>query len=86
MNGMFNGSIDIPAAALYGTGFELPISVEDLKAVARKNILSTAEACNLLECTRQNVAYMVNQQQLEPLKKEDTGSLYLKGELLQTRW
>ncbi len=82
----FNDSIDIPAAKLYSTGFELPLTVEDFKTVTRKNILSTAEACSLLECTRQNIAYMVDQQQLKPLKKEESGSLYLKGELLQTRW
>ena len=82
----FNNSIDIPAAILYEAGLELPVSVEDFKAIVKKNVLSTAESCKLLECSRQNIAYMVSQQQLTPLKKDDAGSLYLKGELLQTRW
>ena len=82
----FNNSIDIPATLLYEAGFEIPVSVEDFKVIVKKNILTTAEACKLLKCSRQNVAYMVSQQQLIPLKKDDTSSLYLKGELLQTKW
>lgn len=82
----FNNSIDLPAAMLYEAGSELPLSVDDFKDVIKKNVLSTAESCSLLECSRQNIAYMVSQQQLIPLKKDDTGSLYLKGELLRTRW
>ena len=71
---------------LYEAGCELPLSVDDFKDAIKKNVLSTAESCSLLECSRQNVAYMVSQQQLIPLKKDDTSSLYLKGELLQTKW
>ena len=71
---------------LYEAGFELPLSVGDFKTVIEKNVLSTAESCSLLECSRQNIAYMVDRQQLAPLKKDDAGSLYLKGELLRTRW
>ena len=82
----FNDSMDLPSSTLYETGFELPLTVDDIKTVVEKNVLSTAESCSLLQCSRQNIAYMVDRRQLVPLKKDDTGSIYLKGELLQTRW
>lgn len=82
----FNNFIDLPASTLYEIGFEIPFTVDDIKTVVEKNVLSTTESCSLLECSRQNIAYMVDLQQLVPLKKDDMGSLYLKGELLQTRW
>ena len=52
----------------------------------RKNVLDTTESSNLLECTRQNISYLVNQEQLEPIKEEVRGNLYLKGEVLSTKW
>ena len=81
----FSDSIDVPAARLYEAGTAIPLSLDDLKTVVEKNVLSTAESCSLLECSRQNIAYMVSQHQLTPLKKDDAGSLYLKGELLKTK-
>lgn len=82
----FNDSIDIPAGTLYEAGVVIPLKLKDFKAFVRKNVLDTTESSNLLECTRQNISYLVNQQQLEPIKEEVRGNLYLKGEVLSTRW
>lgn len=82
----FNDSIDIPAGTLYEAGVVIPLKLKDFKAFVRKNVLDTTESSNLLECTRQNISYLVNQQQLEPIKEEVRGNLYLKGEVLSTKW
>ena len=52
----------------------------------KKNVLDTTEVCDILECTRQNVAYMIKRQMLSPVKKEAKGNLYLKGEVLKNKW
>jgi hypothetical protein len=78
----FNLSIDIPAWLLYQSGTEIPLSLKDFKSFLQNNILDTAECCDILECSRQNVAYLVKQGQLTPVKKEVRGNLYLKGEVL----
>ena len=49
-------------------------------------MLDTTESCNLLECSRQNISNMVNQQKLTPVKEEVRGNLYLKGDVLRTMW
>ena len=82
----FNDSIDIPANVLYESGIYIPLRLNDFLAFVQKNVLDTTESCNILECSRQNVAYMVKQQQLAPIKEEVKGNLYLKGEVLRNKW
>ena len=82
----FNDSIDIPAAVLYEAGESIPLKLKDFVSFVQRNILDTTDSCNILECTRQNIAYMVKQQQLTPIKEEVKGNLYLKGEVLNNKW
>lgn len=81
----FNESIDIPAYMLYQQE-EISIKSEDFLLFVKKNILDTSDCCNALECTRQNISYMVKQQQLIPLKEDVKGNLYLKGDILKQKW
>ena len=78
----FNNSIDIPAAELYKTGTKLPLSKSDFINFVRKNILDTSEVCDILECSRQNLAYLINKDQLRPIKEDVKGNLYQKGDVL----
>ena len=82
----FNDSIDIQASVLYEAGELIPLKLSDFKVFMQKNMLDTTESCNLLECSRQNISYMVNQQKLTPVKEEVRGNLYLKGDVLRTMW
>lgn len=82
----FNDSIDIPASVLYEKGMSIPLSRNDFLCFARNNILDTTESCVLLECSRQNLAYMVKQEQLVPVKNDMKGNLYLKGDVIKNEW
>ena len=83
---VFNDSIDIPAAVLYETGVKIPIKLSDFIAFIRKNVYDTTESCYMLECSRQNISYLVKQQQLSPVKEEVKGNLYLKGDIINNQW
>lgn len=82
----FNDSIDIPADILHDEGIAIPLSMKDFKAFVKKNILDTTESCNMLQCSRQNISYMVSRGQLVPVKEEVRGNLYLKGDVLHVMW
>ena len=82
----FNDSIDIPAAILYESGVYIPLKLKDFIAFVQNNILDTSDSCNILECSRQNISYLVKQQQLVPVREEVRGNLYLKGEVLNHKW
>lgn len=79
----FNDSIDIPAATLHGAGTKIPLKPDDFSSFVRNNVLDTTQACEILECTRQNLQYMVKNGQLNPLRENVKGNLYLKGDLLR---
>lgn len=82
----FNDSIDVPAKVLYERGTGIPLSLEDFKAFVVKNVIDTSDSCNILECSRQNVAYMLKQEQITAVKEDVKGNLYLKGDILRNRW
>ena len=46
--------------------------------------LSGGNVHRMLECTRQNLSYIVNQGRLVPIKNETKGNLYLKGDIKRT--
>lgn len=79
----FNDSIDIPSWLLYERGRLLDVSYEDFVTFTRKNIVDTTKACELLECTRQNLSYLVKQHDIEPVMAGISGNLYLKNEVLR---
>ena len=76
----------LPAAALYGRNTSAPVTLEDFAAFVRENTLDTAEACRLLECSRQNLAYLSGQERLAAVKEDVKGKLYLRGDLLKLNW
>ncbi len=78
----FNDSIDIPAWLLYEKGRTIPIGYEDFLTFAKRNIVDTSESCEILSCTRQNLAYLVKQNQLTPVKENVKGNLYLKKDII----
>lgn len=82
----FDDAIDIPSLLLYEKGDTLPLSRNNFICFARNNLLDTSECCDLLECPRQNVSYMVRQEQLQPVKEDINGNLYLKGEVVKNTW
>ena len=82
----FGNTIDIPAWLLYKKGQKIPLNYRDFLSFVSRNVIDTSESCSLLECSRQNLAYMVSQKQLDPLKENVKGNLYLKKDILSKKW
>ena len=82
----FNDSIDIPAKTLYETTAEIPIRKSDFEAFVKRNVWDTAQICEALSCTRQNISYLLKKEWLSPLKTDVKGNLYLKGDILKNKW
>ena len=82
----YNDSIDIPADEIRRDGVKLPIKLRGFISFVKNNMLDTTESCALLKCSRQNLFYMVRQDQLAPVKEEVKGNLYLKGDVVRNSW
>lgn len=82
----FDNSVFISADILYDSGKVIPVSLSDFISFVKNNICDTSESCELLGCSRQNVAYMVGRNQLHPIKEEIKGNIYLKSEVQRSTW
>lgn len=82
----FNDSIDIPAWLLYKSGKKIPLEPEDFISFAQKNICDTQQTCIELECSRQNISYMISHNMITPLKENVKGNLYLRGDVIKNLW
>jgi len=82
----FGGVLEIPASVLYHWEKTENITLSDFCCFVQNNVLDTTEAGGLIECSRQNLAYLVEQNRLPVIKPNVKGNLYLKGDVLKTKW
>ena len=82
----FDDAIDIPAHILYNAGESIPLAYEDFLCFARNNIVDTTECCITIDCSRQNISYMIRNEQLCPIKRDIKGNLFLKKDVNRNLW
>ena len=83
---IWDENLVIDHAALYASGVEIPLAMEDFCAFARERIVNTQEAAELLNCSRQYIAELVKGGKLHPLKASEKSTLFLKSEILKRKW
>ena len=77
----FNDNIFIEKRILIDNGVILPIYAKVFDAFAKHSIINTTEACEILECSRQNLNYFVKQNLLHPIKDSWKENVFLKGDV-----
>ena len=77
----FNNTIFLDATTLRKNGTILPIYASVFYDFIRSSVINTTEACEILECSRQNLAYMIKQKAVTPLKKGWKENVFLKGDI-----
>ena len=82
----FNDSIDVPAWKLYDEGEKLSLSAEDLQMIFKTGLVDTSSACEMLNCSRQNLSYMVGKGLLSPVMNDVKGNLYSRDDVIRNMW
>lgn len=82
----WNERVLIADYVLYSLGEDIPLSLDDFRSFVSNRVVSTAEAIELLSCTRQNMNDLIKRGKLTPVKKEQKNTLFLKSEILQRNW
>ena len=82
----FNDSIDIPSYIFYDRGKNVSLTLKDFIDFSKKNLIDTSSVCDIQECTRQNISYLVKKQELKPIKDSVRGNLFVKGDILRNIW
>ena len=71
---------------LYEIGQSIPLSQEDFATFVQQRVVTTAEAAELLQCTKQNIDDLIRRGKLHPIKEAPKSKLFLKSEILQRLW
>lgn len=78
---IFNDSIEIQTSDLRRIGQTLPLTSKDFYNFVRRNVLDTTKTCDMLQCSRQNLSYLVKEEKIKPIIYGTKENLYLKGEI-----
>lgn len=78
---VLNDSFEIQALDLRTIGTEIPLTSNDFYNFIQRNVTDTTKACDMLQCTRQNLSYMVKEEKIKPIIRGTKENLYLKGEV-----
>jgi len=79
-------SLNIADDVLYDCGKEIALSLEDFRRFVEIRIVNTAEAAELLDCSRQNIEDLISRGKLHPVKVSPKNKLFLKSEIIQRKW
>lgn len=77
----FHGTIEVPAFELRKVGILLPLTTDDFCGFVRNTVIDTTEACDKMQCSRQNLSYMVKEGKVTPVIRGTKENLFLKGEI-----
>lgn len=78
---VFNDSIEIQVPDLRAIGQTVPLTSKDFYNFVRRNVMDTTKTCALLQCSRQNLSYLVKEKKIKPIIYGTKENLYLKGEM-----
>lgn len=86
-NGLCWGSnLEITAEEIRGIEKDLPIVLDDFLRFATDRMVDSAEAMEMLHCTRQNLADLVRRDKLHPVKKSAKNTVYRKAEIEERKF
>ena len=71
---------------LYTMGTPIPLSLKDFCTFADRNLISSAEAAQILGCTRQNIDDLIRRGKLHPVKNLPKNKLFLRSEIEARTW
>lgn len=79
-------NMSVSDTELYDAGTTIPLSSSDFKNFVEHRVINSAEAAELLDCSRQNINDLVKRNKLHPVKSTDKNTLFLKSEVMKRNW
>ena len=78
---IFNDTIEIQSIDIREVGQQLPLTSMDFLKFIRRNLKDTTKACDMMQCSRQNLSYLVKMDKIQPVICGTKENMYLKGEI-----
>lgn len=79
-------NMSISDSELYDSGIYIPLLSSDFKDFVEHRVINSAEAAELLDCSRQNINDLVRRNKLHPVKSTEKSTLFLKSEVMKRKW
>ena len=79
-------NLAISDVTLYTMGKLIPLSLDDFRQYAAEQVINTAEAAEILNCSRQYINELVKAEKLHPIKATEKSTLFLKSEVQKRNW
>lgn len=70
---------------LFTHGVTVPLSLSDLHRFVQHRVVSASEACNILDCSRQNIDDLMRRDKLHPIRSDSKYKLFSKAEVMQRK-
>ncbi|MBR1685035.1 MAG: helix-turn-helix domain-containing protein [Clostridia bacterium] len=70
---------------LYAHSMSIPLTLDDFRGFVQHRLASASEACQLLDCSRQNIDDLMRRGKLHPVRQDSKYKLFLRNEILQRR-
>ena len=75
----------IPDRELYEKSQPVPLTLDDFIGFVQHRVVSTNEACQILNCSRQNIDDLMKRGKLRPIRQDARNKLFLRNEITQRR-
>lgn len=82
----WNDIVCIHIDKLRTVGEQINISFKYFEQFAKKNVVNTAEACEILNCSRQNIEDSVKRNKLKPVQESAKNKMFLKADINRRLW
>lgn len=82
----WNDNMVISDTELYKSGKTVPLSKEDFIDFVSERIVNTAEATDIIGCSRQNIDDLIKRGKLNPIKINAKEKLFLKSDVQKRKW
>lgn len=82
----WNDIVCIHIDRLRTVGEQINISFKYFEQFTKRNLINTAEACEILNCSRQNVEDLVKRNRLKPVHVSAKNKMFLKSEINKKLW
>ena len=79
---IWNAELDVSEWELWTNGIELPLSADDFDQYLKNNSVGTAEACKLLNCTRQNIDFLTKRGKISPVMHLGNNKLFSRADIM----
>ena len=71
--------------SLYSRGIEVPLKKSDFIRFVQERVVSASQACQILECSRQNLDDLMKRNKLHPIREDIRYKLFSKEEVMQRK-